>query len=1453
MKRTSLLIKSVLLSMSALSFFGVVAGSVAWFNPRVSVDNSTNTQNNISGETLGAYFAYGNGIPTGEGNRVYGITKPRHLYNLAWLQYLGYFDETNTSESNYGQQYYFELANDIDMEGWVLPPIGTEDHPFIGNFEGNGYVISNLTISNDFNEFNTHPSAIQGWNNTNYKQPHILGMFGVIGNYDDKYDTTNPNCVYSSTANEFKDTALTGITVKSYVYDSLIGLAAGYVDGELSNVAVDVGTLDLDKTAIGNTNTTSYGGFTNNISDHTVVGYTTKKAQIRKVSDTIYGIDVQSNQQFNANAQGSNSQGWGGSIDMMSMFQRINLVRQQTSAVSGSTSYSNRNYTYKTTTTHNANGTTNTTNSTNTSNAKIIYGIGDNATIGNFTFANASATNYMYMGGGRQLVDDYYTYYTHEGYVITNGTYYLNNNNGTVNRGNALNTATRWIFTTGNSTISTEYNGTTYYLINDDGTLDITTDSTQASTWSISTSNSKFVITNGPYYLNYANNAWTLSRLGFYIHINNNYLRYNGSLGNTTNANQASAWSSNANGRITTTYNNQTVYLRNNGGTLTTTTNANQATSWTIVDDGSTFGISNNNYYLSYDSGWKLVQQTGEEFYYIHDGNGHYLRHNSTTNQQLSGNSTYVGNSNSTNIKWYKDGNYYRSTADGSRYLKLYYNESWWSGNITISLYSTNSTNGSYTYMTYDGTYFSSVADDTTYYIRYNSNQWAITDSTSNRTALTVEYHSTFIDITNPSYSLESVTSVINQVSTSTREGDDSYLSNTTTTNEYTATNTTYFPLNVVADGGTDADSITNGNYRPTDANTGYVISGSDFDSNGSSIIRVSSYSKTNSDHNISNTFKYTNSYTSGTIADSDVRTITASGDVPLSTAYPDPENSLEKYGASKSTLLTVLRSSENNYGLHFMSSEISFDNILEATNISILGQSHGNPNDTNANKRTFQMPVNAIDFNLKEKGYINFFAGTYFTYDVTCFFSMHQIFRSGDASGYQIEEMKEIAAIYGNSAHKNWSYAYRYTDGTFSKPYLFTGADEKYELGSNSATPDYVEAHDLDADDFELYEDTYGYSVIFDTEWITNYRHSNNSMIYSLLQNYIYYFEIPMNSGEYCLGSVKGGTGGYLLYLDIGANAAKTERTMIAEHFLYEEFTYSYPLGAAIIQTDTISGNEPTFNEINGICLVVQATYKGELTVNRDDDDVTVSRDSTYNTVAKPSYISDTITSVVDPGPDASSSSDDTDLIDVIAYIGKIQKETYRIQYYDYNVNYEELTITIISDTRTKENENAWSGFTRTVTQKKGNADFVTLTSESQITSGAISIFKYFGVNNANNGTTWSYTDIMNTNSTIYYNGTSAVSESAICSTLTSIILKLYNASDSSITIDETFTLEMQVDEDNVDGTYYIFKDYIFIPVVTGGSVTYIVKSIDGSKVFYLVDDSTQLTAVDQSETVNP
>ena len=127
----------------ALTVVATFSATIAWYETAIRFDDK---DADVTGSSMGAYFDYGNGT---DAENAYGIRTPRQLYNLAWLQYLGYF---NKIKNNASEQVYFELADDIDMTGWTLPPIGTTNYPFIGNFNGNGKVISNLNVSNFFSD-----------------------------------------------------------------------------------------------------------------------------------------------------------------------------------------------------------------------------------------------------------------------------------------------------------------------------------------------------------------------------------------------------------------------------------------------------------------------------------------------------------------------------------------------------------------------------------------------------------------------------------------------------------------------------------------------------------------------------------------------------------------------------------------------------------------------------------------------------------------------------------------------------------------------------------------------------------------------------------------------------------------------------------------------------------------------------------------------------------------------------------------------------------------------------------------------------------------------------------------------------------------------------------------------------------------------------------------------------
>ena len=170
--------------------------------------------------TASSYLSY---FESGAGTEddPYIISAPQHLYNLSWLQNMGAFEG----------KPYFKLKNNIDMAGEIsgqdtksgaIPPIGTTDNPFIGAFDGNGCVISNLWVSTDIDDWKECPEGV-----TEYSSEHV-GLFGAISG--------------SATIKNFN---LSRIEVKTHI-DAVVGIVCGYVDASISDIGVHNGILTFD-------------------------------------------------------------------------------------------------------------------------------------------------------------------------------------------------------------------------------------------------------------------------------------------------------------------------------------------------------------------------------------------------------------------------------------------------------------------------------------------------------------------------------------------------------------------------------------------------------------------------------------------------------------------------------------------------------------------------------------------------------------------------------------------------------------------------------------------------------------------------------------------------------------------------------------------------------------------------------------------------------------------------------------------------------------------------------------------------------------------------------------------------------------------------------------------------------------------------------------------------------
>src|SRR5574344_378585 len=308
-----ILLSSILAFIQASA---IVVASVAWFDDKASfnLDNSL-------GYTASSYFKGGTGTSTDP----FLIDQPVHLYNLAWLQYVGYFNKSTTSggTTTYDQiQTYFKIDDNVtnlDMSGVVLPPIGTINNPFIGIFNGNNKVISNLVVTNaigtDANSISIKPINVTS---ANFTGVNIVGMFGVVGDY-------NGEGKYSSIKPVAQDFYLNNCTVNTQLTNTLIGLVAGYANGSISNVGIINSNIQIAA------NSTAFNSaLTSNLSNYATVGYaadaykSTIVQTVRNVRtpSVTYPTDV-------TTATGSANK-WGGSIDMNSLYKRLRSYQKST-------------------------------------------------------------------------------------------------------------------------------------------------------------------------------------------------------------------------------------------------------------------------------------------------------------------------------------------------------------------------------------------------------------------------------------------------------------------------------------------------------------------------------------------------------------------------------------------------------------------------------------------------------------------------------------------------------------------------------------------------------------------------------------------------------------------------------------------------------------------------------------------------------------------------------------------------------------------------------------------------------------------------------------------------------------------------------------------------------------------------------------------------------------------
>lgn len=234
MKGKALKIVNLILAVF-LALFSV-GYAFAWFA------TSTSQKSGVTG-SAGAYFASGSGTEADP----FVITNAQHLSNLAALQAAGKLQ----------QKYYFELGNDIDMSGRVVPPIGTADNPFMGDFDGNGHTVSGLVVSTNKSVL-INRDVYSGVAFSNF-----VGMFGRTGKGSDIRNFILNNPVVEAASEDATEDATEGATYaaeegQGYIVlgegednskqvSRAVGLAVGYIEHRASSIGVIGGVISAPR------------------------------------------------------------------------------------------------------------------------------------------------------------------------------------------------------------------------------------------------------------------------------------------------------------------------------------------------------------------------------------------------------------------------------------------------------------------------------------------------------------------------------------------------------------------------------------------------------------------------------------------------------------------------------------------------------------------------------------------------------------------------------------------------------------------------------------------------------------------------------------------------------------------------------------------------------------------------------------------------------------------------------------------------------------------------------------------------------------------------------------------------------------------------------------------------------------------------------------------------------
>jgi len=169
------------------------------------------------------------------------------------------------------------------------------------------------------------------------------------------------------------------------------------------------------------------------------------------------------------------------------------------------------------------------------------------------------------------------------------------------------------------------------------------------------------------------------------------------------------------------------------------------------------------------------------------------------------------------------------------------------------------------------------------------------------------------------------------------------------------------------------------------------------------------------------------------------------------------------------------------------------------------------------------------------------------------------------------------------------------------------------------------------------------------------------------MVDSALYYFEIPVNSGEYALGSCSVGDGAYLLYLDIGASTANYKAVTITELITGAGKSLVYPLGVDFVDlTETTA-----FGAAEGLggltaAIIVPAQSTGVQHYKYDEDNeggslvVAPPQDKSFTGALKASFVANNVTATDVVAGAVFTSTDCDGLTSSTTRIERVTSETY-------------------------------------------------------------------------------------------------------------------------------------------------------------------------------------------------